>query len=142
MHVAKYFACQSLLVKKIAPASALERVPRRLDQRFHVGQIPGELAAAHRRESILGARAPTVERLGAGDVPGFLELARVHAQVAVRRLQQRLDLVEGERLGGRERAHDAEADAVVDEIVEAPGAPRDAAPRPRPRGPDPQLLSL
>src|ERR1700737_1181490 len=134
--------------KKWLRRSAPERVPRRADQRFHVGQVPRELAAAHRGEPVLGPRPPAVEALGTGDIVGFLELAGVNAQVAVARFEQRLQLIERERLDGGERAHHAEADAVMDEVVEARGAStpggqrrlapgRPAPPRPRPPPPGP-----
>jgi hypothetical protein len=43
----------------------------------------------------------------------------VHAQVAVRRLEQGLELVEREAVVDRERADDAEPEALVDQPIEA-----------------------
>src|SRR5690348_6773299 len=49
--------------------------PRGADQRFHVVEIALECATAAGGEAILRARHATLERLGAGDVGGVLELA-------------------------------------------------------------------
>src|SRR5712692_5820535 len=93
--------------------SVTERVPRGPDQRFHVVEVSGELAAAQGSQPVLRPRPPAFEGLGADDVMGILELAAVDGEVAVRGLEQGFELVEGERFGGRERAHDARAQAVV-----------------------------
>ena len=52
-------------------------------------------------------RHAALEALLARDVPGVFELARVHAQVAVGRLEQPLEVVERQRVVHRERADDA-----------------------------------
>ncbi len=72
--------------------------------------------AAVRRYSVRGMRP--VERLVAGDVLRVLELARVHAQVAVGRVQQALQIVERQPLVHRQRADDAEAQALVNQAIE------------------------
>src|SRR6266849_10566068 len=89
--------------------SVAERVSRGPDQRFHVVEVSGELAAAQGSEPVLRPRPPAFEGLGADDVMGVLELAAVDGEVAIRGLEQGLELVERERFGGRERAHDAQA---------------------------------
>ena len=62
----KYFACQSLLAKKLTSAVSAVSVSRvGADQGFHVVEIARELAAAHRGEPILRPRPPAVEALGA-----------------------------------------------------------------------------
>src|SRR5881296_2428146 len=93
-----------------------------VNQRFHVVQVALQRAPPGSGEPILGLRNPPLERLGAGDVLRLLEPARVHAQVAVRGLEQRLELVEAQRIVHGERAHDAEADPLVDQPVELGGA--------------------
>src|SRR5262249_23129188 len=65
-----------------------------------------------------GAGPPPLEALDARDVLRLLQLSRVHAQVPVGRAHEGLQLVEGEGVGGGQRAHDAEPHAVVDEVVE------------------------
>src|SRR5690349_4764635 len=55
--------------------------PRGADQRFHVVEIAFERATAGGGEAVFRPRHPALERLGAGDVGGILELARVHAEV-------------------------------------------------------------
>src|SRR5207247_384964 len=84
--------------------------------------------AADRSEAELGARHPAFERLDAFDVAGLFEAAGVHAEVAVGGADQVLELVEGERLGHRERAHDGQPDPLVDEAVERERGPRGGAP--------------
>src|SRR2546429_4902082 len=83
------------------------------------------------RQPVFGLGDPSRERLGAGDVGRLLELARVYAQVAVRGLQERLELVEAEAVVHGERAHDAEAHALVDQPVELGGTRAGAGARPR-----------
>src|SRR5690606_2582784 len=63
-------------------------------------------------------RDPAVEALLARDVPDILELARVDRDVAVRGLEQPLEVIERERLVHRERAHDRQPNALVDHAVE------------------------
>src|SRR5579863_6752651 len=70
-------------------------------------------------ETVDGLGAATVEGLQAADVLGFLELARVGAQVAVADIEQGLELAEGKLVAYRERAHDPEPHPLVDEPVEA-----------------------
>src|SRR2546427_432647 len=69
-----------------------------VNQRFHVVQVALQRAPPGGGEPILGLRYPPLERLAAGDVLRLLEPARVHAQVAVRGLEQRLELVEAQRI--------------------------------------------
>src|SRR5512143_2570896 len=96
--------------------STLARGP---DDGLHVIEIALERAPARLGEAVLGARHAPGEGFLARDVAGVLQLARVHAQVAVRGLHEPLELDEAELVGDRERAHDAETDALVDEAVEA-----------------------
>ena len=58
------------------------------------------------------------ERLVAGDVLRLFQLARVDAQVAVRRLQQPLEIVERQPLVHRQRADDAKPQPLVDQPIE------------------------
>ncbi len=85
-------------------------------------------------QPVLGARHPALERLGAHDVVRLLELARVHAEVAVGGVEQPLELVEGERLVHRQGAHDREAHALVDQPVQLQRPVTRRARRARPRG--------
>src|SRR4051794_30149648 len=71
-------------------ASAIPGAP---DDRLHVGQVTLQRPPAGGAQAVLGARHPALERLGAHDVSGLFELARVHAQVAIGGLQQPLELV-------------------------------------------------
>src|SRR5207247_6838192 len=88
------------------------------DDAFHVSEILLQRLAADRGEAELGARHPAFEGLDAFDVAGLFEAAGVHAEVAVGGADQVLELVEGERLGHRERAHDGQPDPLVDQAVE------------------------
>src|SRR5207244_2307408 len=89
-----------------------------VNQRFHVVQVALQRAPPGAGEPVLGLGDPAFERLGARDVLRVLQPARVHAQVPVRRLEQRLELVEAQRVVHGERAHDAETDALVNQAVE------------------------
>src|SRR5262245_35568629 len=79
------------------------------NERFHVIEVALERPASSRRDGVIGTRHATLERLGAADVIGFLELSRVHAQIAVGGLHQLFEIVEAERLVHRQGAQDAEA---------------------------------
>src|ERR1051326_3096273 len=100
--------------KNSFPGSA----PRRADNALHVVEVVLQRAAAAGRQPVLGPRNASVERLGAVDVLGLFQLARVHAQVAVGRVEQRLQLVERELAVYRQRAQDAKTHALVDQPVE------------------------
>src|SRR5262245_42127109 len=102
--------------------TCVSALARGADQRLHVVQVALERLTAGRREPVLGLGNAPGERLGADDVLRFFETARVHAQVVVGGLDQRLELVEREWLVHRERAGDAEAHALVDDAIERGGA--------------------
>src|SRR5882672_8305569 len=78
----------------IATCMARLRTFRRLDQCFEVLQVAGEHPPPLCRQAVLRLRDARRELFLADDVAGVLELARVHAQVAVARLQQILELRE------------------------------------------------
>ena len=83
-------------------------------------EVALERATARGSEAVLGPRNAPVEPLRADDVRGLLELAGVHAQVAVARLEQRFELVEREALAHGEGAHDREPHALVNLYRRAP----------------------
>src|ERR1700694_173210 len=91
------------------------------DQRFHVVEIALERPPAEGGEAVFRLGDAPGERLGAGDVFRVLEFARMDAQVAIRGLEQPLELVERETLAHRQGAHDGEPDALVDQPVELGG---------------------
>src|SRR5690242_21646177 len=72
---------KSATKKKMRVESTIECVACRVNERFHVIQIPLQGAPAGRREPVLGLGTTPLERLGHRHVARFLELARVHAQV-------------------------------------------------------------
>src|ERR1041385_7332723 len=92
--------------------------PSRLDDGFHVREVLLERAASRGRQAKLGPRHPPFESLVADDVVGLFELAGVDAQIAVGRLQQRLQVVEAETIVDRERADDAEPKSLVNQPIE------------------------
>src|SRR5688500_2403581 len=98
-------------------------IPGGADQRFHVIEIPLERTAPAGGETILCLGHTPLERLGARDIIGFLELARVDAQVAVRRLHQLFQVAEAEGIIHGERADDSKPQTLVNETVEGVGAP-------------------
>jgi hypothetical protein len=100
------------------------------DRPFHVRLVALERAPSGVAQAVVGPGHAALERLGADHVAGFLELPCVHAEVAVGRLQQVLQLVEAERLVHGERAHDREPHPLVDQPVELEGDRRPAAAHP------------
>src|SRR6266545_2512160 len=88
------------------------------DQRFHVIEVALQRPPPRRGEPVFGFGHASRERLGAGDVLRLLELAGVHAEVAVAGLEECFQLAEGEARVHRERADDAEADPLVNQPVE------------------------
>jgi hypothetical protein len=70
--------------------------PDGLDQRFHVIQIFLERASPGVRQTILRLRHAALKRLGADDVIGILQLARMHTQVSIGGVEKFLQFVEGE----------------------------------------------
>src|SRR2546422_11186315 len=109
-----------------------------MNQGFHVVQVALQRTPPGGGETILGLRNPPLERLGARDVLRLLEPARVHTQVAVRGLEQRLELIEAQGIVHGERAHDAEAYPLVNQPVELRG-PQSAPPPPPPPALEPVL---
>src|SRR5262249_49923281 len=68
------------------------------DDRFHVDEVLLECATAGSGQIVFGPRDAAFERLLAHDVLGVFELSRMHAQVAVGRVEQALEVVEREAL--------------------------------------------
>src|SRR5687767_10288764 len=89
------------------------------NQRLHVVQVTLQRLASQCRERIARAWYTALEAFVAGDVRRLLELARMHGQVAVRGVHEPLEVVEAEGVVHRQRAHDAEPKALVDQAVEA-----------------------
>src|SRR5512146_409830 len=100
------------------PFGTAPAVPHGTDQGFHVVEVMLECLASRGAQPVFRAGEAPLEGLGAGYVPRLLELPGVDAEIAVGRLEQAFELVEGERLVHRERAHDREAHPLVDEAVE------------------------
>src|SRR5438094_2245997 len=97
-------------------------------------EIALESAAARRCEAVFGFRHAAFKGFRAGDILRVLELARVHADVAVGGLEQLLEIVESERFVDSQRAHDAESHPLMDELVEIGWAGLSAADAVRSRG--------
>jgi hypothetical protein len=90
-------------------------------------EIAVERGFAGGGELELGARGATFEGLHHRDVPGFFQLARVDAEIAVARVQQALQIGEAERRFRGEGADDAEANPFVDQSIEVIGRGHDHA---------------
>src|SRR5436190_1753942 len=111
--------------------------PRGANERLHVIQITLERATPGGSQGVARPGYPPLEAFVARDVVRFLELARVDAEVAIRGLHQPLEVVEAQRVVHGERAHDAEAQPLVNQPVEAERAflaPALAADRAQPAG--------
>src|SRR5450631_2925360 len=100
-------------------ATCMSVASGRLDDRFDMLEIPQQRLSSDVGDAVARLRAPRFERLRAGDVPGFLQLAGVSAQVAVADIEEGLQFVEGEFFVRRESAHDAEAHALIDQAVQS-----------------------
>src|ERR1051325_9847504 len=121
-------ACEVLFIVS-CPASALAR---RADEGFHVIEITLERAPTRRSDHVLRLGNAALERLLAQHVLGFLELAGMHAEVTVRRFQQRLEIAEGHPLVYRQGAENPETHPLVNQPVQrhrsiGRGFPPDAA---------------
>ena len=90
----------------------------RADPFFHLIEILGQGAASGRSQAVFGARHAAFEKFYAGNVLRFLEFAGVNAEIAVGSFEDALEIVEGERLVGGKSAHDAQANAFVNQAVE------------------------
>src|SRR6266542_3758572 len=106
-----------MLPKKFALLAGLV-IPRRLDQCFHVIKVVLQRLAPGGGEAIFGPRKASRKVLAAGNVIGFLQLAGVHAQVAICRVEEPLEIVEGQTLAGGKRTENTQANLLVDEAIE------------------------
>src|SRR3569833_89364 len=97
-------------------------VSRSANQRFHVCEIAFERGAATRGEPVFRAGHAAFEVLFDGDVAGVFQLAGVDAEIAVGGFEQLLEFGEGQNVVDRERAHDGEAQALMDDAVARSGA--------------------
>ncbi len=96
-------------------------------------QVFLESFAAGIGERVFSLGHAAFEAFGAGDVARFFQLAGVYAQVAVGGAQEFLEIVEGKRSVRGERAHDAQAHALMNEPVEIRGRRRRFRGSPLPR---------
>src|SRR5690242_8849976 len=70
------------------------------------------------REPVFRLRKPVFEGLGAAYVLRILEFPGMYAEVAVGGLEQLLQLIEGKSIVHRQRAQNAQPEALVDQPVE------------------------
>src|SRR6266403_2591881 len=96
------------VLQSIQPKKTLLPFACGADQRFHMIQIALERTPPGGRQPVFRFRQTPVERLGAHDVVGFFEFARMNAQVAVGGLQHGLQLVKRKRAIDRQCADDAQ----------------------------------
>src|SRR5262245_15997924 len=82
-------AAADVAVVRVMVMSRISRssLARGTDERLHMIEVALEGTSSHRRDRVLGFGNAPFERLRAGDVVGLFELAGVHAQIAVSRLQ-------------------------------------------------------
>src|SRR5437763_11477122 len=104
-------------------------LPGGANERLHVIEVPLERASAGGGELVLRPGHAALERLGARDVLRVLELARVHAQVPVRRVHHALEIIERDGGAHRARADDGEPQAPVAHSLERGCALLDARAR-------------
>ena len=105
------------------------------DPFFHLIEILSQRAASGWGEAVFGARDAAFEKLDAGNVLGFFELAGVHAEIAVGSFEDAFEIVESQGFIGGESADNAEANAFVNQAVELRKREHTGNPhRPRSRG--------
>src|SRR6188474_2493660 len=92
--------------------------PIHANDRLHVIEVTLERAAPGRREAEFRPRRAPFESLLADEVLGVLELSRVDAEVAVRCVEETLEIRERQEFVRRERADDAEAHAFMNELLQ------------------------
>src|ERR1700704_2387590 len=119
--VVNHFAKQSTQAPRNAWKGAASPLASGVDDRFHAFEVALQGAAAGVGQPVLRLRHPPLEVLLAGDVAGLFQLAGVDAQVAVRRLEQLLEVVEAQVIVHRQGADDAETHPIVDQAVEIQG---------------------
>src|SRR5205823_1585876 len=108
-----WYQQSTLPSKALAQKKSLARIAHAADQRFHVIDISFQSFASGRGQAVFSLRRATCKRLCAAKVAGVLQLARVHAEVAVARLYRGLQLIESHRLMRRERADDSQPQTFV-----------------------------
>src|SRR5262245_59027752 len=81
-------------------------------------EVPLERPASDGGDRVPRSWHPPLERLRATDVVGFLELARVDAQIPIGRAVQLFEVVERQTLVHGQGAHDAETQTLVNQPVE------------------------
>jgi hypothetical protein len=109
------------ITKHIPKKFCLLPFARGANQRFHVIQIALQRTPSGRRQPVFRFGQAPVEGLGAHDVVGFFEFARMNAQVAVGSLQHSLQLVKRKRPINRQCADDAQPHPLVNQTVEISG---------------------
>src|SRR5882762_3305178 len=97
------------------------------EQRFHVIEILFQRPAPGRRQTVFSFGCAALERLRTADVPGLLEFARVHTQIAVSCLDRVFEFVEGERIIDGQGADDSQAQSLVNHAIDIMRAVRRAA---------------
>lgn len=80
-------------------------------------QVAFEGATSGCCQAVHCLRNSAVKRFGARDVPCLFQFACVNAQIAVRRFQKSLQVVEAQKIIDGERAEDRQPDAFVDQSV-------------------------
>src|ERR1700757_138559 len=100
--------CESTLRDKVQSAKKFYRsaFTRGANQSLHVIEVALQSATARSRQPIFRLGQPAIERFCANDIVAFFELAGVHAEVAVGRLEHGFQLVESERTVHGQRAYD------------------------------------
>jgi hypothetical protein len=81
-------------------------------------KVAFEGAPAGRSQPVIGLWEATFEVFVASNVTGFLELARMNAQVAVSSAQKPLEIIKTERLIHSQSADDSKPHALVNQAVQ------------------------
>lgn len=105
-------------MQSFVPFVAIPLFPCRANQRFHVIEIRFQRPASRCRKPIFRLRHAPFKILVARDVLAFLELARMHTEISIRRFQELFQRVERHRVVHSQRTHDAQPYRFVNKPVE------------------------
>ena len=106
-----YFLVQSEIRKKLL-------LSRDSDPLLHLIEIFRQCLASGCRQPILGSRHAPFEKLHAGYVLRFFQLARMHAEIPVRCLEHPLEIVKAQRIVRRQRTDNPEPDPLVNQAIQ------------------------
>ena len=102
-------------------------IPHAANQCFHVIEITLERPATGSGQTVLGLGRASLKRFRTADITRVFQLPGMHAEIAVGGLDQVLELVEGERFVGRQRADNSQPQPFMNHPIDLMRTVRRAA---------------